>query len=285
MKKYKIVYVDEVEQFYQEICKGKAFKTVKFKNQKSFDELLTLALNKDEKDLNAQLIIAEIFLLKKELKKEEKTQIYQTALKLANNKDSRRYNLLGKCFYYGIGVEKNNQKAIEQFKTAANLNDAFGSYNLWYLSTQGVIDKKAGIDYLFAAAILGEPFSQIALAKDFLAERNYERAVNWFNKALKNNEKNAALYLVMTNLNQLETFPIVDSSFFHLIDPAESRDKEAQFQLGLAFLYGDLTKQNLSYGYHWLVQASRNCSQIALDYLVRYYPDDSINDYLYDNGY
>lgn len=282
MSKYKIVYVDEVEQFYQEICKGKAFKTVKFNDQKSFDELLRLALNKGEKDLNAQLIVAEIFLLKKE----EETRIYQIASELAKKKDPRGYNLLGKCFYYGIEVEKNNKTAIHQFKIAANLGDAFASYNLWYLSTQGVIGKNDGIDYLFDAAILDEPFSQMALAEDFLAERNYERAIHWFNEALSNNEKDAAMYLVITNLNQLEIFPIdVESSFFRLIDPAESRDREAQFQLGLAFLYGDLTKQNLGYAFHWLFEAGKNGHRIALDYVVNYYPDSSISEYVYDNGY
>ena len=50
---YSIVYVDEVEDFYQKICRSKPFQSVKFNNEKNYQRLLRFALRKGENDLLA----------------------------------------------------------------------------------------------------------------------------------------------------------------------------------------------------------------------------------------
>ncbi len=139
---YEKVYVDEVEEFYREICRSKAFQTIKFNDEKNYQPLLKFAVKKGEKDLCALLIVAEILMLKKDLNKNDEKRIYQIAVKLAKVKYTRGTNLLAMCYYRGVGTKKNFDKAVEIYKKNAFENDLLALHNLESLGKKGFIDYK-----------------------------------------------------------------------------------------------------------------------------------------------
>ncbi|NLB84857.1 MAG: sel1 repeat family protein [Acholeplasmataceae bacterium] len=178
---YSIVYVDEVEDFYQKICRSKPFQSVKFNNEKNYQRLLRFALRKGENDLCAQLLVAEIMLLKKKLNKNEERRIFQIAVKLSKAKYTRGYNLLGRCYYEGIGTKKNINKVIGIYKKNGAKNDLLALYNLMSL------DKKGFIDNIESATFKGYipgTFNSYYLTNGLL-KGEYKRAKKLFNRAAK----------------------------------------------------------------------------------------------------
>lgn len=119
---------------------------------------------------------------------------YRLAKELLHNAaeqgDANAQYLLGDCYYYGKGVDRNRNKAVEWYSKAALNNYARAQDKLGdcYYFGQGIAqDKRKAIEWYGKAAEQGFPRSQIImgdfyyLGDDVTRDRN--KAVQWYRRA------------------------------------------------------------------------------------------------------
>ncbi|MBP3530171.1 MAG: SEL1-like repeat protein, partial [Thermoguttaceae bacterium] len=94
-------------------------------------------------------------------------------------------NRLGDCYYYGNGVEENNEKAVEWYRKAAEKDDAQGLLNLGvcYYNGEGVDENiDEAMSWYRKASAEGNHWAARNLAINYLGEDEAE-ATRWFCKA------------------------------------------------------------------------------------------------------
>lgn len=110
---------------------------------------------------------------------------------------------LGQAFEAGLGVEKNDYKAVEWYRRAAE-QGLIGAMHLLaqkYDSGEGVpYDREEAARWYLSAARGGLPDAQFALGEHYLFQaeidsRNSERAAFWYRKAAEQGHSNAQLIL------------------------------------------------------------------------------------------
>lgn len=96
--------------------------------------------------------------------KSEPSQLNAGLIKpCAENGDAKAQLMLGKIFYSGLGVNKDDHKAAKWFRKAADqgLADAQYQLGLLYVEGDGVEENKgAAIDWLYLAAQQGHEYAQ-----------------------------------------------------------------------------------------------------------------------------
>ncbi len=271
MNKYVIKYVKDNEEFYQEIRNGRHFSTVKLPKKEDYQRLLEDVVLQEKYNIHDLVIIGEILFLNKNMNEAHDKQIFKIALELTNAKDSRGYNLLSKCYYFGVGVPTDESLAIKYLELAASEEDAISLYNLWYLDNHGVKGISKPLDCLKKAAELGEPESQLILGKTYLNNNDIYNARNQFNLAYKNGLIAGKGYLTIIDLDSFNIQKMPSNLIYSLIDKAEMDDVDSQVKLALHFLKGDEVKQNISYAHYWFSTASLAGSKIAKQYIDKYF--------------
>ena len=128
-----------------------------------------------------------------EAKKLFENQEYAKAIEIFNNykDDSEAQYYLGKAYLYGMGVEKDTQKAFEFANKSADLKNASGInlLGVLYQYGEGVeVDKMTALMKCQEAAQLGSSKAMINIGlmyqKGGFVEKNLEESLKWFQKAL-----------------------------------------------------------------------------------------------------
>ena len=109
--------------------------------------------------------------------------------KLADMNDSDGMYWLGYCYEYGIGVEKDENKAFIYYQKSGELNNSNGIYRVGYCYNLGIgveIDKhKAFMHYLKSAEqgnSMGIFKTAICYRYGIGVEENYEEYYKWIEK-------------------------------------------------------------------------------------------------------
>lgn len=238
MSKHDYKYVRTKEEFYQEIKKGRSFYTTKLFDKTRYQSLYDYVVRKNEADVHDLLIIGELLFSNENIGPKQQKQIFDIALKISEAQDPRGYNLLGKCYFYGKGVEKN---------------------------------KEIGVKHLQKAAELGEPEALFILGLTY-SNVNNTISQSWFNKA----ENKMGLINTMCSLiyREVSTFSIQQKPSnlaFDLIKKAEDGDIDAQVSLALHRLKGDGIKQDIRDAHYMLSKASLKGSKTAKTYIEKYF--------------
>ncbi len=155
---------------------------------------------------------------------------------------------LGFLYREGIGVTKNNLKALQYFISATYENDSFGIYNLgyMYITGRGVTqDCEKGIAYFEKAAEANDPFAQYNLGNLYnsdtcdLVQKSTEKAISYYKKATEQNFAKAhldlgRLYFELANENSdsFEIRKLNAKGLFHIKNAAIANNANAQYEMG-----------------------------------------------------
>jgi len=122
-------------------------------------------------------------------KYKEAIEIFQ---KFPDDAESEYY--LGKAYYYGMGVEKDERKAFEYAKKSADKNNSFG-FNLLGLIYANGNDEIKAFEYFKKSVDLGNTKAMVNLSTYYIRRKNFEEAKKWLNNAHDLGDLNATLEL------------------------------------------------------------------------------------------
>lgn len=97
---------------------------------------------------------------------------------------------LGYCYDYGVGVEKNIEKAFECFKRAADQGNSTAQYELARCFTYD--SEEMALLWYKKAALMSEPNACLELAKHYEHKHHFNTAQKWYLKAADNGNAKAA---------------------------------------------------------------------------------------------
>lgn len=204
-----------------------------------------------------------------------KTGPYYKWLKISSEKDhTEAYYFLGLCTVSGEFVE--GEEAIKWFLKAAEKghaqaqccvamcydfgNDVAEDKNeafKWYQksASQGFADAQFHLGYCYK--------NGLGVVKDDI------QAYKWYEEAAKQNHEDARSHLMFCNAG---LSPDRDElKFFEWLTIAMMRgDAEAQFNVGLCYVFGRGVDQDLEQGYEWVKKAAKNGSTNAKVLLEEY---------------
>lgn len=122
-------------------------------------------------------------------KYKETIEIFQ---KFEDDAESQYY--LGKAYFYGMGVEKDEKKAFEYAKKSADKNNSFGLNLLGLIYANGNDEIKA-FEYFKKSVDLGNTKAMVNLSTYYIRRKNFEEAKKWLNNAHDLGDLNATLEL------------------------------------------------------------------------------------------
>ena len=105
---------------------------------------------------------------------------------------------IARNYYYGNCVVKNEKEAFKWYLKIANLDNAEGMYNVGrcYYEGKGVeLNKKTAYDWYLKSAQKGFDEAQNALGDIFHEKKEYKEALQWYNKAAEQDNKEALVSL------------------------------------------------------------------------------------------
>ena len=85
---------------------------------------------------------AQEFLLNYYLKKDNDEKIFYWSEKLVKNNNAFAQYILGKCYYYGIGVEKNSEEAVKWYEKASDQGIVKAQYRIAKCYEKGIGEYK-----------------------------------------------------------------------------------------------------------------------------------------------
>nr|NQU90431.1 SEL1-like repeat protein [Bacteroidota bacterium] len=152
---------------------------------------------------------------------------------------------LGYLYRRGWGVEENQEKAIQCFKTAAQQSNAFAQFNLGVCCERG----------------LGVP-------------QNINTAVDWYQKAAEQGDANAQNNLGMCYQFGKGVPENLGTAIFWIRKAAEQGDPTAQSNLAMFYDLGDGVKQNIDSAIFWYRKSAGQGNEDAQYYIGDFYCDD-----------
>ncbi len=120
----------------------------------------------------------------------------------ATSKDAETQFSIGRAYFHGDGVEKDDIKALEFFKLAAAQGYAKAEHNLGVMYLQGSAvnkDEAIALSWFKKAAEQSVPESEDTVGQMYLSgtgtKKDCREAIRWFQKAAEKNYVEAELHL------------------------------------------------------------------------------------------
>ncbi len=160
---------------------------------------------------------------------------------LAEQGDSKAQNRLGFCYYNGVNIEKNLEKAFGWYLKAAEQMDAIAQYktgNMYYQGKGVEQDYTKAVKWLSMAAAQGVVYAQnnLGVCYDYGkgVEESYEMAEKWYREAAEH-----SCIKAQYNLGLLYKYHRMGEEEFKWFRMAAERGlPEAQCRFGELFEYG-----------------------------------------------
>ena len=160
--------------------------------------------------------------------KQEYQKAYALLLPLAEEGDTFAQTNIGYMLSQGLGVEKNEKKAIRWYEKASLEGDSDAQYNLGSMYERGrgtKQDYQKAFEWYSKSAEQGNEYAQVNLGLLYYngngVEVDYKKAIYWYRKS------------------------------------AEQGYSLGQHLLGLMYLNGSGVKKDLDKGYEWIVEAAK----------------------------
>jgi len=200
---------------------------------------------------------------------------YKTALMifgpLAAKNDAAAQTGLAAMYYDGLGVPKDEKKAVALAQRTAKRDHAVAQFILYdaYQYGRGGLtkDEDKAFDWLQTSAENGYPQAQITIARMFFEKKDYYRSFNWAQIATKRNVANAMTLL--GNHYALGVGVAQDNAqaFQWYKRAAEFGDAEGQYWLAEMYFTGrGVAKDNIQ-GRKWMAEAARQNYEPAKKWL------------------
>jgi len=154
--------------------------------------------------------------------------------------------MLGECYYYGDGVDKDIDKAANWFKRGAWQGDEQSQYSLGflYINGQGVKeDEDAGIYLVQCAANQGYLHAQLYLGWCYetgrIYELDYNKALFWYTKAADQGDVDAIVWIGEYNMYYEEGNTIYYKKAVEYFEKAvELEDSRGNYYLARCYYFG-----------------------------------------------
>ncbi|QIE60672.1 hypothetical protein G5B37_14210 [Rasiella rasia] len=184
---------------------------------------------------------------------------------------------LGFMYRKGLGVKKDEQKALTYLIPAAYENNSFAQYNLGYMYSKGIefdMSKSKAFSYYKMAAANGDPFAQHNLGSYFYQRyridkgENLEKALYWYLKSAKQQlpESQTALGILYTKLSKT----------------ARNKNEQQQFEKLALSYYKKAAQQDFGYGQYQLARhySTMENSSEAVSQATFWFKESCSNKYL-----
>ncbi len=212
----------------------------------------------------------------------DKNKSYKEALKhylvAAENGNFEAQNMVGFCYQFQFGTPTDKKMMIKWYEKADLNGSIKAKYNLGLCYYYGIgvhKNKPTALKYITEAAILDDCNAQAFLAycydKGIIVEESKTNAKKWYQKASKNNNRSAYMYLknkyTMKNYSTLE-----------LKEMVKNGDINAVYILGKKAegIFG--TKPNYKQAYKWYTLASEHYHPAAMFDLAMLYKNRLVFD-------
>jgi uncharacterized protein len=153
--------------------------------------------------------------------------------RLADHGNAEAQYHLGMTYWVGEGVDKDVNKAVKYFESAAAAGDPLGAYKLGclYDGQDGVMDRDTtkALKYKLMAANAGYALAQQDVASLYAERSEYDPALSWLEKAAKQGTTGAlmAYASVHNGAPGIKADPVITAAYFRLyLDRAEGSDKQ-----------------------------------------------------------
>ena len=202
----------------------------------------------------------------------------ENLVSLANQGNAIAQCKLGHCYEYEIGVEHNDQKAIEWYTMSAEQGDSKAQCNLgrYYEYGLGVdINYQKAAEWYTKSAEQGDAEAQYKLGDCYYGglgvEQNYQKAVDLFTKAAEQGYDKAQYVIGCLYLNGRGG---VEKNYQKAVEwltkSAEQGYDYAQYHLGRCYEFGKGVEQDYQKATKWYQKASElSCLAEAKDSLKR----------------
>ena len=126
--------------------------------------------------------------------------LFHTAIALDEANSGDCYACLGDCYYQGLGVETNYDKAFEYYHKASSFDEtpssAYATLGILYYNGYGVNkDYKKAVEWFTKAAEQGNAYAQCYLGYCYVmghgVNKDQKKAVEWYTKAANQGDKDA----------------------------------------------------------------------------------------------
>lgn len=191
--------------------------------------------------------------------------------------------MLGKCYYSGLGVQKDFNIAFELFSKAAqgNMPEAINSKGICYLKGRGTKqDFSKAAECFREAAERGLPIAQANLADCYVygngVEQNYKTAKEWYEKAAEQDYAPAAFNIGRLYYNGRPGVGLnYGKAAYWYRMAANSGLADAQNSIGVCYLKGQGVERNHNEAFKWFEKAAALGNSAGLYNLANCYRDGS----------
>ncbi|MBQ7403379.1 MAG: SEL1-like repeat protein [Lachnospiraceae bacterium] len=195
---------------------------------------------------------------------------------IAERDNARAQALLGDCYLYGWGVEKNVTEAVKWFRKSAEQGNAYGQAVLGNCYLQGLgIEKnlsKAVMLYLESAG-QGNAYGQAALGDCYLngwgVEKNVTEAVRLFQKSAEQGNALGQAALGDCYFMGWGVEKNLSKAVMLYLESAEQGNSNGQASLGACYLNGWGVEKNVTEAKKWLWKSAEQGNAIAIDNLKK----------------
>lgn len=189
--------------------------------------------------------------------------------------------MLGKCYYSGLGVQKDFKIAFELFSKAAqgNMPEAINSKGVCYLKGRGTKqDFSKAAECFKEAAERGLPIAQANLADCYVygngVEQNYKTAKEWYEKAAEQEYAPAAFNIGRLYYNGRPGVGLNYEKAAHWYRIAANLGlSDAQNSIGVCYLKGQGVERNQNEAFKWFEKAAAQGNAAGLYNLANCYRD------------
>ena len=190
-------------------------------------------------------------------------QAFSLLVPLAEHGDARAQATLGAMYLSGLGVTKDDSKAVYWTRKAADAGNPKAQTNLGliYFYGRGVPqDDTQAAEWLKKAAIRGNASARSTLGILFLegrgVEKNYIGAKALFSSAIRDGEVGAANNLAKIIEQGLGQAPDVKGALKLYEIAAKFGDPAAQNRIGLACMNGEFRDRNIGAAKDWFMKSA-----------------------------
>lgn len=189
--------------------------------------------------------------------------------------------ILGKCYYYGNGVEQSYEKAVECFEETLSLGGGLGwpefLLGICYYCGYGVTnDLKKAFDYFMQSVSLNVEEAYFNLAMCYYCgygtEVNTESALFYFEKANSVGDSRASFYLGIYYVNGFVVEKDEEKAFAFFKQSAESGSMCGQDWLAFCYRDGIGTIKDFDTAIYWYTKSANqgySRAQVALGILLQ----------------
>ena len=156
--------------------------------------------------------------------------------KLAEQGNANAQYNLGNCYANGVGIEKDNEKAVYWFLKSAEQGNVFAQNKLE--------DSRYNLGYYYA--------------KGVGVEKDYKKAVYWFQKSAEQGNADAQYNLGSCYANGIGVEKNFRKSFSLYHTAAIQGNKNAQNSLAYCYEHGEGVLKDLGHAAYWYIKSKEN---------------------------